>query len=133
MEFHLHPQLAADTLFIADWSLSRVCLMNDARYPWIILVPRRIDISELFELSEDERAALMSETAHVARTLKELTGADKMNVAALGNIVPQLHVHVIARRIGDPAWPGPVWGRGECVPYGPAERDSFVERLRHSL
>ena len=133
MEFELDPRLAADTIFVADWSLSRVCLMNDARYPWIILVPRRASLVEIFDLSPDEQAALMVETAHVAKALKALTGAAKMNIGALGNVVPQLHMHIVARKAGDYAWPGPIWGKGETVPYDPAARDAFVGQLVNAL
>ena len=133
MEFELHPRLAADTVFIADWSLSRVLLMNDARYPWIILVPRRVGIVELFDLSGDEQAALIVETSHAEKALKTLSGAVKMNIGALGNVVPQFHMHIVARKDGDFAWPGPVWGKGEAVAYEPAARDALVAQLVNSL
>jgi diadenosine tetraphosphate (Ap4A) HIT family hydrolase len=115
--FSLHPRLEADTVFVADWTLSRVLLMNDARYPWLILVPRRADAVELFELDEADRAVLTEEIARASRGLKALRKAAKINIGALGNLVPQLHVHVVARSPGDAAWPGPVWGQGAAVPY----------------
>jgi len=131
--FVLHPRLAADTAFVADWDLSRVLLMDDARYPWAILVPRRADMTELFDLDAQDRAALTEEVARAARMLKAMTGAAKINIGALGNLVPQLHVHVVARCESDAAWPGPVWGHGAAVRYEPARRDAFVEELRARL
>lgn len=115
--FALDPRLAADGLPLGRFALSRLLMMNDATYPWLILVPERPGISELFELAPADLAALTDETALIARMLKTLVGADKINVAALGNVVAQLHVHVIARFTTDPAWPAPVWGRAPASPY----------------
>jgi diadenosine tetraphosphate (Ap4A) HIT family hydrolase len=129
-DFSLHPRLAADTVFIADRALSRVLLMNDARYPWLILVPRRDGVTELFDLKQSDRATLMEEISRAARDLKEIGGVAKINVGALGNLVPQLHVHVVARRPGDAAWPGPVWGQGTAIQYDAARRDALVAALR---
>ena len=106
----LHPQLAATRSTIGDLPLSRVLVINDANYPWLLLVPRRPGVSEIIDLDEVEQAQLMTEIARVARALKDVTACDKLNIAALGNVVPQLHVHVIARRTSDAAWPRPVWG-----------------------
>src|SRR6201993_1460450 len=106
----LHPQLKKDTVDIGDLPLCRVLVIKDANYPWLLLVPRREEAVEVIDLSEIEQAQLMTETSRVARALKEVTKCDKLNVAALGNAVPQLHVHVIARRKTDAAWPRPVWG-----------------------
>jgi len=131
--FILHPRLAADTVFVVDWPISRVLLMDDARYPWIVLVPRRADVTELFELGVQDRAALTEEIARAAHVLKTLSGAQKINIGALGNLVPQLHIHIVARDEGDAAWPGPVWGHGAAVRYDPARRDEFVEELRARL
>ena len=117
MDFLLHPRLAADTAVISDWPLCRVLLMNDARFPWLVLVPRKTGASELFDLGEAERVQLMSELSRAAQQLKDIAAADKLNIAALGNIVPQLHWHVVARRREDEAWPGPVWGSGAAIPY----------------
>ena len=117
MQFFLDSRLAADTLFLGDMLQSRVLLMNDARFPWLILVPRRPNLRELLDLAATERAILMEEIAQTSAALRDATQADKLNVAALGNMVPQLHIHVIARFAGDPAWPGPVWGRGQAAPY----------------
>jgi len=116
-DFELHPRLAADTVFVTDWALSRVLLMNDARYLWVVLVPRRAGLTELHELSVEDRAFLIEEIALASERLKALAGATKINIGAIGNLVPQLHVHVVARRPGDAAWPRPVWGQGAAVPY----------------
>ena len=129
-DFPLHPRLAADAVFVADWALSRVLLMNDARYPWLILVPRRIGLTELFDLGQDDRAVMIEEVSRAARALKEISGAAKINVGALGNLVPQLHIHVVARSLGDAAWPGPVWGQGTAAPYSTVRRDTLVSGLR---
>ncbi|MBI1329400.1 MAG: HIT domain-containing protein [Alphaproteobacteria bacterium] len=131
--FALHSRLEADTAFIADWALSRVLLMNDARYPWVILVPRRAGLSELHDLSHAERLVLTEEIARASGKLKALTGCAKINVGALGNMVPQLHVHVIARNPGDAAWPGPVWGNGTAEPYAPQSLTNACETFRVSL
>ena len=131
--FILHPRLAADTVVVADWSLSRVLLMNDARYPWLILVPRRDGASEIFDLDERDRAILTEEVARAGIGLKSATGCAKFNIGALGNMVPQLHIHVVARSPGDAAWPGPVWGNGQAQAYAPAELDTFVRRLVNAL
>ena len=127
MTFALDPRLADDTLVVGDLPLSRVLLMNDSRFPWLILVPRRGGLSELHDLSRHERAALIEEAARAGEKLKSLTGAAKVNIGALGNIVSQLHVHVVARFAGDAAWPGPVWGTGKATPY-PSE--AAKERVR---
>jgi diadenosine tetraphosphate (Ap4A) HIT family hydrolase len=124
--FVLHPQLQADTAFVADWPLSRLLAMNDARYPWLILVPRKEHAVEIFDLDEADRQALIGEVSRAAEQLKHLTGAAKINIGALGNIVPQLHVHIVARRPGDEAWPGPVWGKGQAVLYDAAALQAFL-------
>src|ERR1700681_3568453 len=113
----LDPQLERDTVAVGDLTLSRVLLMNDANFPWLIVVPRHAGAVEIFDLDEAERAQLMSELALLARLLKDLTVCDKINIAAIGNVVSQLHVHVIARRRDDPAWPRPVWGALPARPY----------------
>ena len=137
MAFVLHPRLMADTAGIADWSLSRVLLMNDKRFPWIILVPRRSELAELFDLEESARSILIGEISRVGEHLKDWAkgrgGCDRINVAMIGNMVPQLHVHVIARVKGDSAWPGTVWSGGQTVPYGAAELARVVTELRDIL
>ena len=125
----LHPQLHADTAPVCDLALSRLLAMNDANFPWLILVPRRAGVSEIIDLG-DEQAALMNELSLVSRVLKDETRCDKLNVAAIGNIVPQLHIHIVARRKDDAAWPKPVWG---AVPRRAYEADAmkrFVTAIR---
>ena len=131
--FALHPRLTADTVFVADWPLTRVVLMDDARYVWLILVPRRPGVLELHDLAADERVTLIEEVARAGVGLKAVSGAEKINTGALGNVVPQLHVHVIARSPGDPAWPGPVWGHSPAVPYDRALRELRIAGLRARL
>lgn len=133
MTFVLDPRLAADTLMVGDLPLSRVLLMNDSRFPWLILVPRRGGLSELHDLSPHERAALIEEAALAGEKLKSLTIATKINTGALGNIVPQLHIHVVARLKGDAAWPGPVWGVGKAEPYPPEAAKEQVRALAAAL
>jgi diadenosine tetraphosphate (Ap4A) HIT family hydrolase len=106
----LHPQLQTDAAAVGDLALSRVLAINDADYPWLILVPRRAGASEIADLSGEAAAELMTEIARMSRILKDVTQCDKINIAAIGNIVPQLHVHIVARRKDDPLWPRPVWG-----------------------
>lgn len=132
-QFELDPRLRADTLFVMDWALSRVLLMNDARFPWLVLVPRRAGVTELHELAHAERMVLIEEIARASKGLKAVTAAAKMNVAALGNVVPQLHVHVVARNPLDAAWPKPVWGAGTPEPYGPDAGEVLLQRLRAAL
>ena len=127
MSFELHPRLAADTSFIADWPLCRVLLMEDARYFWLVLVPRRDGVTEITDLSAEDRALLMEETARAGAIIK---GDAKLNIGALGNLVPQLHLHVVARHSGDPAWPGPVWGHSPAVAYDDAARAARVALVR---
>lgn len=115
--FALDPRLEQDTLHMGDFPLCRLLLMNDSSYPWFILVPHREEVSELFQLDEAEQRSLWRETTLLAERLKDTFKADKMNVATLGNVVAQLHMHVIVRRRGDAAWPAPVWGRQPAVPY----------------
>lgn len=109
MDFTLHPTLAADTFLIGDLPICRVLLMNNSHFPWLILVPRREGLRELFDLGDVDYHVAMEEVRFVSQQFRELTGAFKMNVAALGNMVPQLHIHVIARFENDAAWPAPVW------------------------
>jgi diadenosine tetraphosphate (Ap4A) HIT family hydrolase len=129
----LHPQLAADTVPVGDLALSRLLLANDANYPWLILVPRKAGLVELIDLARDERYQLLDEIDRAARALKTKTRCDKLNIAALGNQVAQLHVHVIARRKGDAAWPKPVWGAVPPAAYAPAARDALIATLRRAL
>lgn len=129
----LHPQLVRDTIELGDLALSRVLIIKDANYPWLLLVPRRPDIVEIIDLDEVEQAQLMVEIARVGRVLKSVTQCDKLNIAALGNAVPQLHVHVIARRKTDKAWPKPVWGAAEPLDHDFTELDRFMHAMKKKL
>jgi diadenosine tetraphosphate (Ap4A) HIT family hydrolase len=125
----LHPQLAADTVLVCDLALSRLLAMNDANFPWLILVPRRPGVSEIIDLG-DEQSALMNELSLVSRALKDQTRCDKLNVAAIGNVVPQLHIHIVARRMDDAAWPKPVWGVVPRLAYAADAMERFVGAIR---
>ena len=116
-DFDLHPQLAADTVEVERWACCTVLLMNDATYPWLILVPQRPALRELHDLSAGDLAQATSEIVRASQALEQLFQPVKINVAALGNMVPQLHIHIIARFEDDPAWPKPVWGVTPAVPY----------------
>lgn len=131
--FELDPRLKADTHFILQWPLSQVLLMDDRRYPWLILVPARFDISEPFDLAAEEQALLSRETMVLGELMKEHFAADKVNIAALGNVVPQLHVHVIARFEDDDTFPSPVWGLGHAERYELGARESLIETLQARL
>ena len=124
--WHLHPQLAEDTHPVASWPLCDVRLMDDANHPWLILVPRVAQATEVTDLDAAQQQSLMREIDRAARTLRVFR-PQKLNVAALGNVVPQLHVHVIARYEQDIAWPRPVWGTAAAKPYAP---EALVERIR---
>lgn len=127
--FETAKSLEKQTSFIADLGLSRLLLKNDRNYPWVILVPRRENITEIFELDLDERTLLIEEISITSAVMKKMFDADKMNVAALGNADPQLHVHIIARRKNDKAWPRPVWGAAPEVPYAEEELKALVTRI----
>ncbi len=129
----LHPQLANDTVPVGDLPLCRVLLTRDANYPWLVLVPRRADMVEIIDLNEADAARLMTEIAQASRALRAATGCDKLNVAALGNAVPQLHVHVIARRRNDAAWPRPVWGVVPARPYEARDVNEVIAALRREI
>src|SRR6478672_6095239 len=129
----LHPQLAQDTVPLGDLPLARVLLAKDANYPWLILVPRLPGLVELIDLEENAQVQLVGEIAAAARALKTLTACDKLNIAALGNQVPQLHVHVIARRRTDAAWPKPVWGVKPPLTYAEDQQAALLNSLRQQL
>ena len=129
----LHPQLAQDTVPVGNLPLSRVLLANDANYPWLILVPRLPGLVELIDLEENAQIQLLGEIAAAARALKRITECDKLNIAAPGNQVPQLHVHVIARRRSDAAWPKPVWGVKTALAYAQGQRAILLTSLRALL
>lgn len=129
----LHPRLERDTINIGDLPLCRVLIINDANYPWLLLVPRRPEVDEVLDLDEVEQAQLMTEVTRVSRALKEVTACDKLNIAMLGNIVPQLHVHVIARRKTDAAWPRPVWGATAPANHDKQELERFTSAIRKKI
>jgi len=128
--FALDSRLQQDTLVIGDFPLCRLLLSNDNHYPWFILVPRREDISELFQLDVADQQQLWRETTTLAELLKDSFDADKLNVATLGNVVSQLHMHVIVRKRDDDAWPAPVWGKHPASPYSAEQVATIRERLR---
>ena len=129
----LHPQLAAETFAVGDLTLSRVLLMNDTNYPWLVLVPRQAGAVEIIDLDDTEQAQLMREIALTAGVLKDVTVCDKLNIAAIGNVVAQLHVHIVVRRRGDAAWPRPVWGTVPARAYEAAERERFIAAIRAEI
>lgn len=131
--FVLDERLQRDTLAVADLALSRLLLMDDARYPWLVLVPRRAGASELTTLAVGDQALLLAEINRAAAALTEVGPFDKLNIASLGNVVAQLHVHVVGRRPGDAAWPGPVWGHGPAQRYSDDEAERRVAALRRFL
>ncbi|BAU93536.1 histidine triad protein [Methylorubrum populi] len=126
--FSLDPRLAADTHPVGDLALCSVLLMDDARFPWLILVPRRPDLRELTDLAPEDASLAFDEIRIAVGVVQALARPDKVNVASLGNVVSQLHIHVVARFQSDPAWPGPVWGVGERKPYPPHARAALLER-----
>lgn len=127
--FKLHPRLEADCISIMDLILCRLLLMNNSLYPWCILVPRRSGIRDIHELSDEDQVQLIRESSCLSGVMLTLFGGEKMNVAALGNMVPQLHLHHIVRRTDDPAWPGPVWGHEPPVSYS----KKLLENIRDEL
>ncbi len=133
MSFALDPRLAADTFTIGDLALSRLLLMNDVRFPWLILVPRRPSLVELTDLDAAERGLLTQELAQAAEVLQEWPGVEKINLGLLGNIVRQLHAHVVGRREGDEAWPGPVWGSGSARAYETTDAEARLVWLRNKF
>ena len=131
--FKLHPQLEQDCFFIADLSLSRILLKNDSRFLWLIIVPRRENITEIFELTLMDQHQLLTEIISLSPLLKNFTQADKLNIGVLGNIVPNLHIHMIARHRTDLLWPNPVWGMGEATPYAPEKSQKIISQFQKNL
>jgi diadenosine tetraphosphate (Ap4A) HIT family hydrolase len=129
--FELDARLAGDTVVVGDLPLCRVLLMRDQRFAWLVLVPRQAGLVEVSDLAEADRVALWREVDQAGSALRAVAPCDKLNIGALGNIVRQLHVHVVARVEGDAAWPGPVWGSGKAEPY--ADVDAFADRVRRTL
>lgn len=131
--FALDPRLATDTRLAASLPLCDVLLMNDARYPWLVLVPRRTGLVEITDLTDNEQALLWQEVNQAGRALRAAASFDKLNLGALGNIVRQLHVHLVGRGEGDAAWPGPVWGHGQAQAYAESALHERLATLRHAL
>ncbi|MDR2306163.1 MAG: HIT domain-containing protein [Paucimonas sp.] len=131
--FTLDARLQQDSLVLGDLPLCRLLLSKDANYPWFILVPRRAEVSELFELEEADQQQLWAESTALAEALKDAFAADKMNIATLGNVVSQLHMHVIVRRHGDAAWPAPVWGKVPAIDYAPEQVEGIRQQMRALL
>lgn len=129
LTFELHERLAADTFHIGDFPLCQVLMMNDQRYPWFILVPRKSQLTELYHLVEEDRVSYIQETSFLSQKIMDAYAGHKLNVATLGNVVPQLHVHHVVRYREDDTWPGPVWGQGEAVPYEDAILKERLSRL----
>lgn len=132
-DFDLHPRLAADCHLVGELVLSRVLLFNDSRYPWVILVPRRSDVTELYRLAPADRHALLDESCLLGECMMQGFSGDKLNIGALGNLVPQLHLHHVVRRRSDPAWPGSVWGHSPAVPYAARALAQRLAVLRDGL
>jgi diadenosine tetraphosphate (Ap4A) HIT family hydrolase len=132
-DFELDGRLARDSDLITVLGLCQLRLLKDSRWPWLMLVPQRAGMQEVFELAPLDQALLTFETNAAAAALKTVTGATKINVGALGNVVRQLHVHVVARFEGDPNWPGPIWGFGSAEPYDHAPRQDFINKLVEAL
>ena len=125
----LHPRLAADTRALGETGLCWMRWMNDQRFAWLIIVPKRDGLREWHHLPTDEQRQLLTQVNALAGQLETVTGADKINIGALGNMVPQLHIHVIARFEGDPCWPGPVWGQGQPEPWAEGEQPGWLDKL----
>ncbi|MCK5431238.1 MAG: HIT domain-containing protein [Gammaproteobacteria bacterium] len=133
MTFQLHPRLKQDCLEIGCFELCRLLMMNDNQYPWFILVPAIPDVKEIYHLTRIDRAHLIEESSYLAKNLADLYKADKMNIATLGNMVSQLHIHHIVRYKNDPTWPAPVWGKLDAIPYSKEEIESILEFLQQKL
>lgn len=131
--FKLHPQLDADTTLITEFNLCLVLLINDANYPWCVLVPKRPDTTEIYKLPRHDQTELLVESERLCHAMEALFQPDKMNIAAIGNMVPQLHVHHIARFKNDTAWPAPVWGHTQAVPYHPDKLNQTLASMQQAL
>lgn len=129
----LHPRLAQDCVILGKFALSRLLLMKDANYPWFILVPDRDGITEIHQLTDADQQQLWRESAQLSRALEQVFNPDKLNIAALGNVVPQLHVHHVVRYQTDPGWPAPVWGAVQAVAYEDGKVDEIIQKLRSVL
>lgn len=133
IRFQLHPRLQQDCINIGRFELCRLLMMNDSQYPWFILVPEIADIKEIYQLARPERTLLMEESSYLAKNLQQIYKADKMNIATIGNIVSQLHVHHIVRYQTDSAWPAPIWGKSVAVSYTEQQISDTLTRLKNCL
>jgi diadenosine tetraphosphate (Ap4A) HIT family hydrolase len=131
--FQLHPRLQEDCIPVGQFELCQVLLMNDSQYPWFILVPKINGLRELYQLSPAQQQQFMAESSYLSEQLAVLYQADKMNIAAIGNLVPQLHIHHIVRYETDVAWPAPVWGKFAAVPYEASQLAETLARVRGAL
>ncbi len=131
--FSLNPRLEADTFFVCDLKISRLLLMNDSNYMWFILVPRKPELVELIDLTENEQIEVLREINQIGKILKTEFAADKLNIAALGNVVKQLHIHVIGRKNNDIAFPKPVWGYGNERPYSQIAAEVIITKIKSLL
>ena len=129
LKFELAPELKRDCIELADWPLCKVLLLNNSQYPWFVLVPRQVNLREIIDLSEDDQIVYLKESAKLSKLLMDVFSPDKLNVAALGNMVPQLHIHHIARFTNDAAWPAPIWGKFPAVPYS----DEQITEIKKAL
>ena len=130
---NIHPQLQNDCIHIGHFPLCQLLLSKDANYPWFILVPNRSDITEIYQLSHDDQIQLINESSYLAEVLTNTFSADKINIGALGNVVPQLHIHHIARYKNDIAWPAPIWGHASAKNYTEEAFDAVINKLRQGL
>lgn len=133
MTFHLHPQLQKDCISIGRFNLCRLLIMNDKQFPWFILVPEVAGVTEIFELSKQQQSILIEESSYLAEQLNKLYKADKINIAAIGNLVPQLHVHHIVRYRNDTAWPAPVWGKFPALSYAEQALSDTIKLLLDNI
>jgi len=131
--FQLHPRLKQDCIVIGRLDLCQLLMMNDSQYPWFILVPEKADIKEIYQLSKPERLTLTEESSYLAENLATLYHADKMNIAAIGNLVTQLHIHHIVRYQDDKAWPAPIWGKFDAIPYTQQQITDIIARVKEQL
>ena len=131
--FQLHPRLIQDCITIGRFDLCQLLMMNDSQYPWFILVPEKADITEIYQLSKADQHTLTQESSYLAENLATLYKADKMNIAAIGNLVPQLHLHHVVRYQVDQAWPAPIWGKFAAVPYTHEQMTENIDRVKKQL
>ncbi|MGZ4959409.1 MAG: HIT domain-containing protein [Methylomonas sp.] len=131
--FQLHPRLYEDCFTVGQFALSQLLMMNDSQYPWFILVPRRQEMTEIYQLSEADRQVLLNESCLLAEKIQAIYRPDKLNIATIGNLVPQLHIHHIARFKADKAWPAPIWGKLPAQPYAHSDAEQQISRLRSAL